>query len=507
LTEKVSEAKKAEVVRLLFLGHSWDEIVSEANVSKGTMKKVADSLYEIYGEEDVKNTIETIKAIKGAGITTTDAISGARYNAIINKLKLDDDAFFRFVSKVYENSQKYDLEPEELVKISSSLFEIKSQTDISLDEIPHHITKLLDEKKRLADIISDLNKEREEDIQRRQDAFKRLEVTEEALDEYITTKKSLQENGIELGDLDKLKNILREISKLDYDPKEITKCVSEEQDLETRNKILQNNISSLQVQVEQKKQEIVTLESGKKTISDNIKKLKTSHLGLVDAISSIESIRQNGIDPLRIVQWEEILKACGTKPYGFEEQIKQYGSLENRLQDIKKNIIKSEKEEISLKSRIGTLSKEKETVESSLLQTRDMTLKMLDEVQNNTVRVISELGVATTNSIDQTRKDSIKKINDVIDNTALNLKETARTFEGMIVDISTKSEQFGKLASIAPLYELVVETRGEPHKVMVSTIIFLTHLLSWLDMNPDHNSIKSSVQSVKSQIERSLVNR
>lgn len=504
LVERISEEIKAEIRDLYFSGKSWNEISSKTGAGKGTVQGIVNTLYDIHGKEKIKNTIEAIRAIKNAGVTTTDAISSARIHGIVKKMKLDDDNLFKFVSTIYTSFQKNNLDPSKLVELASQLFDIKSQSKIPLEEIPSHIATLQKEKKRLEGEVLHLNQEKQNAIQKRESELKRLEITHKELDDYTKTKKSLQEFGAEIGDLQRLENLLRQISDLNYDAAKLVKYSSQEENFENRKQDLQGEIKDLQSQIQQREQKLKTLLTEEETTSGKIEALKARHLVISDSVSSVEKIKQKGLDPLRIVHWEQILNSCGTTPYGFEEQIKEYGKLQNLLADIRKNIAKSEREKISLQSKVDTLSKEKNTVESSLLQTREMTLKILDGAQKKVSDVISGLESSASKSIEQTRNDSIKKINDATDITSSKLSDSAKTFEEMIADISIKSEQFGKLSSITPLYELVVETKGEPTRVLLSVHTLLQRFLSWLDKNPKQNNVKSSAQSLKTVIERNL---
>jgi hypothetical protein len=105
------------------------------------------------------------------------------------------------------------------------------------------------------------------------------------------------------------------------------------------------------------------------------------------------------------------------------------------------------------------------------------------------IRILQLLHTSITKSIDQTKNDSIKKINDIVESTSSKLDNSANTFEAMIADISIKSEEFGKLSSITPLYELVVETKREPARVLFSIHTLLQRFLVWLDNNPKQDKI------------------
>ena len=504
MVQKISPEKESAILDLYFSGNTWDDISSKTGAGKGTIGVIIKGLYSKYGKENITTAVEAIKSFKAKRLTTEKAFAGARIYSVTKKMQINDEEFFKFLSDVYKKCMQHHLTPQDLVQFAQVLFEVHSRTKMPIEKIPSYIKELEAKKLALEESIAQLEQERQDAAETRDAELKKQELTQDMLEDYSNSKKQLEMIGVKIDELEKLDNLLRQVRDMGYSPQKLVEYASREQDFEARIDGLQARLDELNLEIQSCEQRISSLIKDVQTYEAKLEALKAKNLDITDSISAVDTIRRKGIDPLRIVQWEAILNSCGTTTYGFEQSIKEYEKLENLLASLKEEIASLQNKKRSIKSEVDTLSEQKTIVESALIKTRDLTLKMMTEGQEKATGAISALESSVISSIEQVKQDSTKKIDEVTEDTKKRLRATVDVFDEMIAKVSFVSERFGKISSITPLYELIARVEGEPPTVLLSVITLIDRLLLWIEKNPDQSSIKTEIVLLRSAIVRQL---
>ncbi|MBS1267357.1 MAG: hypothetical protein MAG458_00056 [Nitrosopumilus sp.] len=258
---EITEKTKSEIIYYLLSGYSYSEIIDSIKTSKGTITKVVQELDLIHGKNNIDLLLSFAKSLKKEQLTPPQTLIGIRIHSILKSLNCNEEYVQEFLDKIVSKCKSQNLSPDDLVRYSTMLFELSQLTDIPLEKLESHNSSLIQKNKSLNDSIIQLNKEKKEVKKRLDDALHHENTTIQSLNEFSNIKKRLGEFNIDIGDLDLLVSMLKESSRLDFDPHKVIQYIKKESSFETRIDLLQKDIDKMDNTVQQKQNELTRIQS------------------------------------------------------------------------------------------------------------------------------------------------------------------------------------------------------------------------------------------------------
>ncbi|MHB8603136.1 MAG: hypothetical protein ACYC6W_11355 [Nitrosotalea sp.] len=494
----VSPEKKEKIRQLLIQGETWDEITNKTGAGKSTIQKVFQELKDEHGQ-DIEDVIDTIKDLKKSGLSVNNVVAGARVYSVISKMEIDDEQFHRFASDVYKECAAIDLTPSKLVEISTSIIKLQSESKIDIEKLVPRIHELSEQKKDLEVDISTLEEKKKKAAQQTNEILAKAKLTESTLEEYRTTKEELESHGANFEQLGKLANMLKNSSGYDFTIQEIMPKLQKGetlevqiQDLQEQNKAQETKLKSLQQNMAQAKQSY-------DITSKKLDESRIQYEHLENTIKIIGQLQKNGISPLNIIQWNNIIKTSNIPAYNLEKELIQYSGLKNAISDLEKNSDKLKNEEAGLESSIKTLTQQKQEIESSIQQTRETAIKTIEQTKLDAEQLMSSLQQEIKSSIESLQAESSKNITNTATTAQTGLQNIVASLDGTIAEISRYSESFGKLQSLRPLFEVMAgKVESSPLEIYLATGMYLGNFLKWLD--PNKRSITICTKNLRQEI-------
>ena len=195
-----------------------------------------------------------------------------------------------------------------------SLMKIKESLDIEIEDLPgvcdelrEKRDSLLVEFHALQSNVAKIRKDQEE-------AAKDRNLTVAQVKELSKYREFLEKIGLSLSDLPKAVNVFVQTSSLGYDSKRILEYLTREGDFEKR-------ISSLKTELNRLENRIHDTEAQLKVVSGDLESLTLKYNRYKILVDIIENIQKNGINPLDIVSWNEILKLAGVPIQEFSRNL------------------------------------------------------------------------------------------------------------------------------------------------------------------------------------------
>lgn len=118
------------------------------------------------------------------------------------------------------------------------------------------------------------------------------------------------------------------------------------------------------------------------------KKLELQYADRKTIVDEMEGLMKQGVRGGDILAWGRILDAAGKIPEEFEEELEHYGEVENILRAKLKEIESSEAKISELKSKVGTLEKNKARIDFSI---KALTISGIMEIEKMHEKVKGEL--------------------------------------------------------------------------------------------------------------------
>lgn len=494
---KVSPEKKEKIRQLLIHGETWDMIVQKTGVGKSTIQEIFQELEDEHGH-DIKDVIDTIKDLKKSGLSVGNVVAGARVYSVISKMEIDDEQFHRFASDVYKECTAIDLTPSKLVEISTNIIKLQSESKIGIEKLVPYIHDLQEQEKDLEVQISTLEEKKKKTVQESNDILARAKLTESTLEEYRATKEELENHGANFEQLGKLANMLKNSSKYDFTIKDIIDKLQKEETLEEQIQDLQEQNKALEAKLQSRQQDLKQVEHSYDITSKKLDESNIRYGHLEKTIKIIGELQRNGIGPLIIIQWNNIISSSNVPAYNLEEELIQYSGLKNAISYLQTNSDKLKNEKAGLDSSIKTLKQEKEEIVSSIQQTQEAAIKTIEQTKSDAEQLISSLEKETKSSMESLQAESSKQITNTAVTAKTDLQNIVNSLDGTIAEISRCSESFGKLTSLRPLFEVMAQKRGDKLEVYYATDIYLQQFLKWMDTSNSY--IKDYVSKLRSEI-------
>ncbi|MDQ3970891.1 MAG: hypothetical protein M3227_04300 [Thermoproteota archaeon] len=151
---KLPDNIKSAAIQQWLQGKARDLIAIDTGLSSGAVTNIINEWRKGLGYPLADELRELATTFKKIGITASQCAVGFRLAMIMIKLGVNEEEFEYFISKVYNDSKKFDLQPD---KIAYYLYELrKVSKDISFSQIPDYIKQKTNEKKKLEMDVEDL---------------------------------------------------------------------------------------------------------------------------------------------------------------------------------------------------------------------------------------------------------------------------------------------------------------------------------------------------------------
>jgi hypothetical protein len=268
LPAKLPENVKSAVIQQWLQGKTRDLIADEAGLSAGGVTNIINEWRRGLSYPIADELRELATSFKKIGITATQSALGFRLATIMINLGVDEREFESFISQIYDNCKKLDLQPGKIVYYIEQLF--KFSKDIPFSQIPDYIRQKTNDKSKLEKDIAGLQEKIKQLEQERLVAedlckisLENERITSSALKWYSDLKAELKKYRIPIEDLSLFTKTVSGIRQYDYD---VDKIIAEFSDLdflksqiqlyrdilkelETKSTNLTNNCSSLEEMV------------------------------------------------------------------------------------------------------------------------------------------------------------------------------------------------------------------------------------------------------------------
>jgi hypothetical protein len=162
LPAKLPENTKSAVIQQWLKGSARDLIAVDTGLSAGAVTNIINQWRRGMSYPLADDLRELAVTFKKIGITATQCALGFRLATIMIKLGVNEQEFEYFISQIYNDSKKLDLQPDKIAYYLDEL--LKFSKDIPLSQIPYYIKQKTNEKSKL-----------EKDIEELQEKTKQLE--------------------------------------------------------------------------------------------------------------------------------------------------------------------------------------------------------------------------------------------------------------------------------------------------------------------------------------------
>jgi hypothetical protein len=162
LPAKLPENTKSAVIQQWLKGSARDLIAVDTGLSAGAVTNIINQWRRGMSYPLADDLRELAVTFKKIGITASQCALGFRLATIMIKLGVNEQEFEYFISQIYNDSKKLDLQPDKIAYYLDEL--LKFSKDIPLSQIPYYIKQKTNEKSKL-----------EKDIEELQEKTKQLE--------------------------------------------------------------------------------------------------------------------------------------------------------------------------------------------------------------------------------------------------------------------------------------------------------------------------------------------
>jgi hypothetical protein len=192
------ESVKSAVIQQWLEGKPRDLIAADTGLSSGATTNIIDEWRQNLGIPLANDLRELAITLKKIGISANQCAEGFRIAMILIKCGVGDNEFLSFISQIYDNCKKLDLQPDKIAYYIDEL--LKFSESMSLSQINQYIEQKANEKRIL-----------EKDIERLEEKIKQLE--EERLAAEKLYKTSLENERMTACDLQWYSNLKTELTK------------------------------------------------------------------------------------------------------------------------------------------------------------------------------------------------------------------------------------------------------------------------------------------------------
>ena len=256
MRQKVPEHIKGEAVRKWLSGEQRDKIASDISMGAGTVTNIISEWKEEVGIP-IANTLRDLATeLKRLNINALQCANGCRLLNIINRLGAQEDNIESFLTQIHTLCRSKNILPEVIVKVSAQIAAL-DQT-IPFSQIPEYMQQTIKEKENLEQSVKTLTETRVAAQNKCDEALRSSSITIDNLHQYVRLRECLvDEYGLSIDDddLPKLNNLMYNLKNSGYDVKLIAKKLSNINNLQIRERELQNQLDAIQVRLRRAEQD------------------------------------------------------------------------------------------------------------------------------------------------------------------------------------------------------------------------------------------------------------
>ena len=448
---KIPEQLKEQIIELKLSGHTNSEISKVTNVSTGKISEITNDFAERLGRQEYDFVITFCRIFKKGRLNLQQAFEGFQMSAITKRFNLDTDQLGPFLSQLEKECIKGRITPEKVVDSLISLMKIKESLDIEIEDLPAACDELVENRDGLLEEVHALQSNVAKMRKDLEEAARDRNLTVVQVKELSKYREFLEKIGLSISELPKAANVFVQASSLGYDPKKILDYLAREGDFEKR-------ISSRKTELNRLENLIHDTEAQLKVVSGDLESLTLKYNRYKTLVDIIEDIRKNGINPLDIVSWNEILKLAGVPIQEFSRNLQKAGGILNYIREIQSKLDQLERKGAVLESQCNNLSTQK--------------MKLLKEIA-------------------EIQETKFKEWNEILAN------------------VSKASEELGRMGFMKPLSDLMHELKGKPVEVYLSMVFLLERLDQWMEIVNTRLTVRSCVKSLIDELRRqvNVINR
>ena len=310
------------------------------------------------------DVISLIRHFKKSGITLSDMSLGLEMHSISEKNGLGKDNSVRFMKLLSAlNSKKID--PEKFIDSAMQFFNIHSDSDLTLDQLPsfydslnEKYANLQNEHKQLCNDISQEKKNLDATLQSNNTKYEQLQ-------KFTDTAAALENESLEIDEYDKMAYMIKTAKNQGYDVEKILLQLQKEDTHENRITQYEQTIQSQSSKIESINETLSDIESKLDETEQKLSSVENKYKTERTAILFVKKLQKLGISQGRIVQWNDIFEDSGIDVESFAKQVDKMSFLQKLSENKKESIAK-------LNQDIGQLGVKKSEL---LLQTKKLQSK------------------------------------------------------------------------------------------------------------------------------------
>ena len=237
-------AMKSLVIQQWLRGIQRDVIALDNGLGAGTVTNTVKEWRRGLGVPTADEFRELATSFRKLGITPAGCALGFRVAMIMKRLGVKEDEFESFILDGYNRCIDLGVAPENIASHLRDLMEFSKSNIIPLSKISDYIEQKAEEKKKLEqeiqkleDQIETLKEEKSVSEGLRNAALDNERMTAGDLKWYSDIRAELRDYHIPVDDLSLFANIIRNIKRYRYDPKEVISEFSNLKNLEYKQRV------------------------------------------------------------------------------------------------------------------------------------------------------------------------------------------------------------------------------------------------------------------------------
>ena len=249
-------AMKSLVIQQWLRGIQRDVIALDNGLGAGTVTNTVKEWRRGLGVPTADEFRELATSFRKLGITPAGCALGFRVAMIMKRLGIKEDEFESFILDGYNRCIDLGVAPENIASHLRDLMEFSKSNIIPLSKISDYIEQKAEEKKKLEqeiqkleDQIERLKEEKSVSEGLRNAALDNERMTAGDLKWYSDIRAELRDYHIPVDDLSLFANIIRNIKRYRYDPKEVISEFSNLKNLEYKQRVFTDAATNLEVRV------------------------------------------------------------------------------------------------------------------------------------------------------------------------------------------------------------------------------------------------------------------
>lgn len=260
----------------------------------------------------------------------------------------------------------------EIAKLKKQISDLTTEKNTELEKLQKQITDLEKKIKNQEDLEKEIKEVRDQlKVKEKEIKDKKIDEIGKQLPDLQKLLKELEEGGIDLKDLNKLREKIHDLNKLTKDDKDAVKDIGD----------LQKDIEALRDELNRQKEIELERKQKEKEISDRENKLdelQRKILGLREELKNLESLK--GKDLTKFREKLEELEKLKNKVGDSNDKVK---ALEDEVNQLRRELNKDKREELGKQDKIRKEQEEIERKEreKELEKIREIKLKELKEKQ------------------------------------------------------------------------------------------------------------------------------